>query len=263
MQVPSNGYTVHALREIPSWVVRTAAVACTIVLLALSVPVIWAAVSAGLGLVALIVMAAGGVILFQAMPWAMQRLENRLLKLRKAEASANPIEQLESDVMRRAARLKAFRTALATVGGQIESIRQLLEERSHKDPGHVLERQQRALQRLVGFYGGNLDRLDRAQVALEDFRSTADRKKSEWNIAEALNVAAGMLDPHPAEYLIQDLLTDEALRTVQDRFNSVFAELDIQMLNVDAPTRTLMGDSGLERLDALTLPQATTRRVQP
>ena len=263
MQVPSSRHKVHSLREIPTWVVRIAAVASTVVLLALSVPVIWAAVSAGLGLVALAIMAAGGVILFQSMPWAMQRLENRLLKLRKAEASANPIEQLENDVMRRAARLKAFRGALAIIGGQIESIRQMLEARSHKDPGHVLERQQRALQRLVGFYEANLDRLDQAQVALEDFRSTVDRKKSEWTIAEALNVAAGMLDPNAAECLIQDLLTDEALRTVQDRFNTVFAELDIQMRSVDAPTRTLIGDSGLERLDALTLPQAGTHRRQP
>jgi hypothetical protein len=53
---------------------------------------------------------------------------------------------------------------------------------------------------------------------------------------------------------MQDMLTDEALRAVQDRFNTVFAELDMQMRAVDAPTRAALADSGSVRLDALILP---------
>jgi hypothetical protein len=258
MQQSSRKYS-SSLGEIPTWVIRAAAVAATIALLAMSVPVVWAAVSAGLGLVALAVMAAGGVVLFQAIPWGMQRLENRLLKMRKAEAHANPIEQLENDVMRRAARLKSFRGALATVGGQIETIQEMIEARRYSDPGHVLERQQRALQRLTDFYSANLDRLDQAQSTLEQFRSTVAQKKSEWEIAVAINDASQLLDPDSADYLIQDLLTDEALRTVQGRFNTVFAELDIQMRRDDAPTRTLVRDGGADFLNPLTLPVASGR----
>jgi hypothetical protein len=262
MQKMSGAQYSSRFGEIPTWVVRTAAIAATVALLAMSVPVVWAAVSAGLGLVALTVMAAGGVLLFQSIPWGMQRLENRLLKMRKAEARANPIEQLENDVMRRAARLKSFSGALATVGGQIESIRQMIDERRDKDPGHVLERQQRALQRLTDFYGANLDRLDQAQSTLEQFKSTLAQKKSEWEISIALHDASQMLDPNAADYLIQDLLTDEALRTVQNRFNTVFAELDIQMRREDAPTRTLVSDSGVEFLNPLSLPAASMHGSQ-
>ena len=186
-------------------------------------------------------------MLFQAMPWAMQRLENRLLKMRKAEASANPIEQIENDVLRRSERLSAFRHALATVGGQIESIRQMVDDRRHQDSGHVLESQHRALQRLMEFYAANLGRLDQAQAALEQFKSTVARKKSEWAIAHTINIAAHLLDPNAAQTLIQDLLTDEALRSVQNRFNTVFAELDIQMRGVDAPTLPLVGSGRLRR----------------
>ncbi len=220
---------MRSLRAAPAPLVRVAAVAATVSLLAMSVPVVWAAVSAGLGLLALAVVAAGGVMLFQALPWGLQRLENSLLKMRKLEAGTNPIEQLENDVLRRAQGLAEFRSALATVGGQIESIRQLLDERRHKDPGHVLERQQRAMQRLVDFYSANLARLDQAQLALADFRSTVDRKKSEWTLAQAIGLAHKALDPDAAEYPLQALLSDEALRTVQERFNTVFAELDIQL----------------------------------
>jgi len=263
MQQRASAFKVRPLRELPLWVVRVAGVATTVALLAMSVPVVWAAVSAGLGLLAMTVMVAGGVVLLQAMPWAMQRLENRLLKMRRAEAGANPIEQLENDVLRRSERLAAFRHALATVGGQIESIRQMVDERGHQDPGHVLESQQRALQRLLDFYGANLGRLDQAQAALGQFKSTVARKKSEWEIANAINAAAQLLDPNAAQTLIQDLLTDEALRSVQNRFNTVFAELDIQMRGVDAPTLPLVGVGRLERFDALVLPQTATGRSAP
>ena len=257
MQYNPRHLDTTSVRDIPKWMVRGAAIAATVVLLAFSVPVIWAAVSAGLGLVALAVMGVGGVVLFQAIPWGMQRLENRLLKLRKAEASANPIEQLENDLARRSVRLGVFRGALATVGGQIESVRQMLQDRQHKDPAHVLERQQRALQRLEGFYRANLHRLDQAQLMLEQFRFTVEQRKSEWEIAEAIRIASNVLDPHAADHLIQDLLSDEALRSVQNRFNTVFAELDIQMRSVDAPTRSLVAGSNLGGLDALSLPKTS------
>ena len=196
--------------------------------------------------------------MFQAIPWAAQRLENRLLKLRKAEARANPIEQLQNEMLRRAERLQAFRRALATVGAQIESITQMLAERRHVDPGHVLQRQERSLQRLTQFHAGNLARLDEAQAALEAFRHQVKQKVIEWEISLAIQDAQEALNPGAADNLMQDMLTDEALRTVQDRFNTVFAELDIQMRAVDAPTRALLADSGIERLDALILPEPTT-----
>lgn len=263
MQQLANPSKVTRFQEIPTWMIRVAAVVATVSLLVLSVPLVWAAVSAGLGLLVLTVMAMGGIVLFQALPWAMQRLENRLLKMRKAEARANPIEQLENDVLRRAERLTAFRHALATVGGQIESIRQMVDERRHQDPGHVLESQQRALQRLSDFYAANLARLDQAQAALEQFKATVARKKSEWEIAHAINATAQLLDPNAAQTLIQDLLTDTALRAVQTRFNTVFAELDIQMRGVDAPTRPLVGAGRFEQLEALALPQTAIDRSVP
>ena len=240
--------------QIPLWLVRAAAVVGCVALLALSMPLVWAAVSAGAGLLTLIAMAAGGVALFQALPWAGQRLENGLLKLRKAEARANPIEQLQNEMLRRGERLQAFRRALATVGAQIESITQMLDERRHLDPGHVLQRQERSLQRLTQFHAGNLVRLDDAQAALEAFRHQVKQKVVEWEISLAIQDAQEALNPGAADNLLQDMLTDEALRTVQNRFNTVFAELDIQMRAVDAPTHRLLADKGLPPLDALTLP---------
>lgn len=244
------------------WLVRAVAVGVTIGLLAVSTPVIWAAVSGGLGVMALATMAVGGTILFQALPWGLQRLENRLLKLRKSEARTNPIEQLQNDCLRREERLQSFRRALATIGGQIESMTQMVAERRHIDPGHVLDRQERALERMRHFYACNLRRLDDARAALEAFQHQVKQKTFEWEFAEQGRIAIKAL-PNALKDLVQDLLTDEALRSVRDRFNTVFAELDLDLRAADAPTRSLMVDDGLDRLGALSLPDhAAVRRLQ-
>jgi hypothetical protein len=247
-------------KNLPVWAVRGLGVAAVTALLAFSAPLVWAAVSAGAGIAALCSMAAVGFAAFQALPLAAQKLENQILAMRKAEARRSPIEQLQNEMLRRAQRLKSFRSALVTVGGQIETIEQMVAERRHRDPGHVLERQERALQRLMQFHGVNLNRLVQAQAALEEFRVTVQRKESEWRIALAIDDAQVAMDPNATDNLMQDLLTDTALRTVQDRFNSVFAELDVQMSSMDSPARSLLDANNLDHMDALNLPQYTVSR---
>lgn len=251
MPIDALAHRTRRAGGIPISLVRAAAVAATVLLLAASVPVVWAAVSAGLGLLALAVLAIGGTALFQALPWVLQRMENRLLRLRRAEARANPTEQLHNEVLRRSERLTTFRSALATIGGQIETITQMLAERRHLDPGHVLERQQRALQRLVQFHGANLQRLDLAQAALQAFREQVRHKVVEWEVSLAIEIAGEAIHPGDAGHLMQDLLTDEALRAVQDRFNTAFADLDIQMRAMDSPARDMLAETGPARPDAL------------
>lgn len=242
-------------RQLP-WL-RGLAAAVAVLALAAFAPVVWLAAAGGAGLMVLGTLLALAFAAIQALPLVAQKLENRLLAARKAEARRNPIEQLQNELLRRADRLKAFRRALVTVGGQIESITQMVAAQRHRDPTHVLEQQQRALQRLQQFHELNLRRLNNAEQALGEFRSTIERKESEWHIALAIEEATAALDPHAAEGLMQGLLADTALRSVQERFNAVFAELDVQMCSVDAPTRQLLDEPSLHRMEALDLlPQA-------
>jgi len=226
-------------------------------------PLVWIAASAGLGLLSLAAMGIFGVAVFQCLPWAMQRYENNLLILRKAQARANPIEQLQNECMRREQRLQSFRRALVNIGGQIESMEQMVQERAHQDPDHVLERQQRALQRMGHFYECNLVRLNEAQSALEGFRHQIKQKMFEWEFAQAGQVVMAALHPGELDDLMQDLLTDEALRSVQHRFNTVFTELDVEMRSMDSPAYSLIDASAMDRMDALTVPaNSVTRRTR-
>ena len=241
---------------------RGVAVASGVLVLILFAPLVWMALSAGVGLLALAAMAVAAYGAMQALPLLGQRLENQLLRARKAEARRNPIEQLQNEVMRRAQRLKAFRQALVAVSGQIASIEQMLEERRHKDPAHALQRHEQAVGRLRDFQRLNMARLSQAQEALDEFRCTVERKESEWRIALAIGEASELLDPNATDNLLQDMLTDTALRSVQERFNSVFAELDVQMHSIDSPTRQLLDKNGLDRMDSLQLPTPIHSRSQ-
>jgi hypothetical protein len=112
------------------------------------------------------------------------------------------------------------------------------------------------------FHGINLNRLVQAQAALDEFGLTVQRKDSEWRMAMAIDDATAALDPSATENLMQNLLTDTALRTVQDRFNRVFAELDIQMSSAEGPTRSLLDQRNLDHMDELHLPQYASSRSQ-
>jgi hypothetical protein len=245
------------------WIIRGAAVALTVGLLVLSAPLVWTAISAGAGILVLAALAATGFVALQMIPLAMQKVENRILGLRKDAARQNPIEQLQNECLRREERLQSFRRALVRIGGQIESMDQMIDERRHTDPDHVLDRQDHALQRMKQFHQANIRRLDDAQAALEAFRRQVKQKMFEWEFAQAGQVVMAALNPGELENLMQDLPTDEALRQVQNRFNTVFAELDVEMRSMGGPSHDLLSQKELERIDALSLPQAAPPKGRP
>jgi len=241
---------------------RAAAAFGTLSVLALVAPFVWHAVSAGLGLLALAALGLAGFATVQALPLALQKLENRLLALRKAEARANPIEQLQNDVLRREERLRTFRQALVAIGAQIESMAQMIETRRRADPAQALDRQERALERMKQFQDLNLQRLRAAQDALDDFRHQVQQKVFEWEFYVAGKQVLEVLNPSELGELLNSLLSDEALRSVQQRFNEVFAELDVDLRAADSPTRSLLPDDERQRFEALVLPRPAMERMR-
>jgi hypothetical protein len=243
------------------WSLRAAAVAATVGLLLMAAPLIWKVVAAGAGLLALAALAVVGAVALQTLPWGLQRMENRLLARRKAEARSYPIEQLQNDVLRREAALREHRQALVSIGAQIESMAQMIETRRRSDPTHVLQRQQQALQRMTQFHEVNLQRLHTAGEALDAFRHQVQQKVFEWEFHVAGRSVLEVLNPADAQAFTSRLLTDEALRSVQQRFNEVFAELDIELRAATAPTHELLPQPPeLEPPDAPALPMDPAAR---
>jgi hypothetical protein len=110
---------------------------------------------------------------------------------------------------------------------------------------------------MTQFHELNLGRLRSAEDALDAFRQQVQQKVFEWEFYVAGKQVLEVLDPSELGALMQSLLTDEALKSVQQRFNEVFAELDVDLRAAHAPTHSLLADADLQALGGLALPRAT------
>jgi hypothetical protein len=113
---------------------------------------------------------------------------------------------------------------------------------------------------MTQFHALNLKRLQAAQDALDAFRHQVQQKVFEWEFYVAGKQVLEVLNPSELGRLMQSLLTDEALKSVQQRFNEVFAELDIDLRAADSPTRVLLQDDERQCLEALVLPRPVMER---
>ena len=89
-------------------------------ILALAGPFLWALASAGVALWVILVVGLGLAALVRSIQLLGQKLENRLLAARKAEARENPIEQHQNAAKREAARIQAYENATKTIRAQID-----------------------------------------------------------------------------------------------------------------------------------------------
>ena len=167
---------------------------------------------------------------------------------------------MQNDCLRREERLQTFRRALVNIGGQTESMREMVQKRKGIAPHFVLDKQERAIARMDHFYQANIGRLKEAHQALEDFRTQVKQKSFEWEFAQAGQVVMAALNPAELQDLMQDLLSDEALRSVQNRFNMVFAELDVDLHSINAPTRNYLASTAMDPMEELSVLHTRTTR---
>lgn len=210
------------------WAVRAVAVAGGIGLLAVLAPVIWGAVSGGMGLIALAIVAAVGVALFQTLPLLGQKLENRLLAARKAEARANPIEQLQNFLLQKRQRVVAFKEAVVRIGAQIKSMSDMIEERKRQKPGYDATKQENAVKAMREAHRLLVDKYKNAEQALEQLSDVIEDKKFEWKFGQAGQAAIQNLNATSGQELLNQMLADEAFDSVRDNFNQVFSELEME-----------------------------------
>ena len=236
--------------------IRAAAVVGGIALLALLAPVIWSAVSAGIGLVTLLVIAAIGIGLFQTLPLLGQKLENKLLAARKAEARANPIEQLQNFLLQKRGRVTAFKSAVMQIGGQIKSMSDMIEERKRQKPGYDASKQESAVRAMKDAHQILVVKYQNAEAALAQLSEAVEDKKFEWKFGQAGQAALQTLNATSGQELLNQMLADEAFDSVRDNFNQVFSELEMEAAKLTTG-KELSFEEGLAiDLSAIQIPAA-------
>ena len=225
-------------------VFRAGVVIGSIVLLALVAPIIWAAASAGVGLIALGVVGIIGFGVIQALPYFGQKIENTVLKLRKAEARGNPIEQLQNFLRQKAQQVADFKIAVSQIGGQIRSLEDMVAQRKRERPGYDASAQERSIQAMKDAHATLKAKYINADKALSDLKIVIQDKEFEWKFSQAGQQAMQTLNATSGKELMEAMLADEAFSSVTDNFNKVFADLEMEAQHLTS-VKQLEFDSGM------------------
>lgn len=226
------------------WMVRIVAALAGIAVLAFMAPMIVLAVTGGLGLLALAAIGAVGVAMFQALPLLGQKLENRLLAARKAEARRNPIEQLQNFLLQKRQRVVAFKQAVVRIGSQIKSMSDMIDERKRQRPGYDAAKQEKAVKAMTEAHALLIVKYKNAELALVQLSEVVEDKKFEWKFGQAGQEAIQNLNATSGQQLLDQMLADEAFDSVRDNFNQVFAELEMEAAKLST-AKELSFDDGM------------------
>jgi hypothetical protein len=200
-----------------------------LVTLALLLPIIFAALQAALGLAAVGVVAIIGIGIFQALPLLGQKWENALLGARKAEARANPIEQAQNILLKRKEQIRSGEQALNNLSGVIKSMERMLDEQARKDPDHDLTTPRKSLEAMRHYYAAKIEKLKSAIAGAKEYEKEIERKKFELAFAQTGRIAAAGIEGAEGDPM-QQLLSDEAFKSVSDQFDEVFGALEVSSL---------------------------------
>lgn len=210
------------------WISRGVVVGALVFGLYGVLPIVWSALLAGLGLIGIGIVGVLGVGIVKLLPFLGQVWENRILKLRKSEARANPLEQLQNRLIERSGEVLTFENALRAISGQIIGLNRMIDERSRQDPNHDLKRERVSLDAMKRFHEKQVAKLRDAKQALVDFKTEIDRKKFELDFATVGNAALKSLSAAEGGDVSQRLLTQEAFQSIENQFDQVFGDLEIE-----------------------------------
>lgn len=226
------------------WGLRVAAGVGTIGVLALAADVIWSAASAGAGLMVIGGLGVFGVAVFQALPLLGQKWENKLLAARKAEARANPIEQLQNFLLQKQQSVNQFKNAVVAIGTQINNMADMISDRKRQKPGYDASKQERALASMRDAHNVLVTKYENAQAALGQLSERIEDKKFEWSFGQAGKSAIQSLNATSGQDLLDQMLADEAFDSVRTNFNHVFAELEMEAVKLSR-AKELSFDDGM------------------
>ncbi len=238
--------------------------------LALILPLAIAALQAGLALLALAVLSLLALGSWKMLPWWILSIENRVreriqveknrsLAALKAEARANPIEQLQNYLLGEKRKLDGFKQALAQIGAQVETMSDMLRERKKAKPNSDYTNKDRHLDSMRQVFAQLLKSAKDGDEAIAALREAIDDKKFDWQFAQVGQAAMQHFKAMNGQDLLNELLADESFAAIRDNFNRVFADIEVQIGGINSQRALTFG----EGTDAFTIDLSQIRVGTP
>ncbi len=228
-------------KEKVMWV-RIGSFVAAVLLLALAAPIIIGAATTGAGLLAILVMGLVGVGIFQSLPLLGQKLENKLLSMRKKEARENPIEQLQNFFIKKRMSVNEFKRAVGAIGAQIKGLADMVAERKRANPNANVSDKEQSIVAMKQAHAALVRKYENAEQALVQLEEKIEEKKFDWKFAQAGGQAIAAINASSGEELVQQMLADEAFDSIRDNFNQVFADLELEAAKLNGAQQLSFGN---------------------
>lgn len=224
-----------------------------VVALAVLVPIIWAAVSAGIGLAVLAMLLIGAGVVWKWLPnyflrvenrikEANQREENRHLEVLKAQARRNPIEQLQNFLRLKENQLSSYESFVAKVGAQVRSIGDMLNERKRVRPDRDYTKKDEAFKAMNKAYQFHLGKKDAGRKALAALEEAVEDATFDYKFGQVGQDAMRHMKALEGQDLLDEMLADESFSSVRDNFNLVFSEIEVQIGTINSSKQIDFGE---------------------
>lgn len=224
-----------------------------LVSLAVLMPIIWAAVSAGLGLLALSVLLVGALVAWKWVPNLFLRVENRVreanqreqnrhLAALKAEARKNPIEQLQNYLQLKAQQLSSYEVFVVQVGTQVRSIGDMLAARKREKPNGDYVKKDEALVAMQRAHQFHLGRAEAGRKALVALKEAVEEAKFDYEFGQVGQAAMRHMQALEGQELLNEMLAAESFASVRDNFNQVFSEIEVQIGSINSAKQLDFGE---------------------
>jgi hypothetical protein len=212
-----------------AWLIRGGGILAGVFGLAVLLPVLWAAFLSALGVLGILITGAIGIGIFWALPMLGQKWENQLLAMRKAEARANPIEQLQNTLLKQKEQIAVAEKALGRISAVIKSQERRLDERQKTHPNHDLTKPRKSIEEMRSFYLAKVDQLKQTLNKCKEYEELVDNAIFEKNLSEEGRSVVQGIKGAEGDYL-QKLLADEAFKSISEDFDQLFGDLEVKSI---------------------------------
>jgi hypothetical protein len=210
--------------------VRAGVAVAAVAVIGLAMPLIVSAVVGGAGLMVLGAFAIVGIGVVQALPLIGQKWENKLLQLRKAEARQNPEEELDKRVMYKKEQLRKAQEALSVIVGYVRGLARMIAKEEKEDPDHEISHLYKTLESMQGFVISRVEKMKLATEKLAEFEKAVKRWKFEHRFAQQGKIAIDSIKNMDGADTMGELLTAEAVQAIEEKFDIVFGEMDVEAM---------------------------------
>ena len=224
------------------------AVGAGIVLLAIFSSIAVAALTAGLALTALAGIGLGltvsSIYVYKRFPLWIQKMENGVIEARQKEmlshlesmkktAKLNPIEQMEATYMMKRRKLTEFSRAVVALKASVDKQQRKLKQIKKEKPHFDMSEEEAQTQKMESYVVLKETQLRKAGATLADFKDNVDQIKVKWEFQLEANEAIKAMNTSDKDSMMAELLTDTAFEQVHTSFDKVFAQMELEMNDIN------------------------------